>query len=69
MFKKFIQKQFSILGIEVDVLKIPENISDLVNQRELFRQKKNFPAADTLRQQVKELGYEIEDTPAGPLVS
>ena len=67
--KKFVKKQFSILGIEVDSLSAPENIKDLVEQREVFRQKKNFAAADQLRRHAQKLGYEIEDTPAGPLIS
>ena len=67
--RKFIEKSLSVLGLEIRPIEIPENIKNLVEQREIFRQKKNFKAADEMRKQIKELGFEVEDTPMGPLVS
>jgi cysteinyl-tRNA synthetase len=47
---------------------IPQGITDLVEQRTLARKEKRWADADTLRQQVLEAGYEIEDTPQGARV-
>lgn len=47
---------------------IPSDVQKLVSERETARQNKDFPRADNLRQQIKNLGYEVEDTTYGPLV-
>ncbi|MEK7114742.1 MAG: cysteine--tRNA ligase [Patescibacteria group bacterium] len=67
--KKIIEKHLAILGLDIKPIEIPENIKNLVEQREIFRKKQNFKAADEMRKQIKELGFEVEDTPMGPLVS
>jgi len=48
---------------------IPRAIQKLVRQRELYRKNKQFVQADALREQIKQLGYKLEDTPAGPYIS
>jgi cysteinyl-tRNA synthetase len=40
----------------------------LVEQRQQARAEKRWKDADSLRDQVKEAGYEIEDTPQGARV-
>ena len=45
-----------------------DEIQEIVNQREIARKQKDFETADKLRDQIKSLGYEIEDTAYGPLV-
>ena len=67
--KKFIEKHLAILGLDIKPAEIPENIRELADQREIYRKKQNFKAADEVRKQIKELGFEVEDTPLGPLVS
>ncbi len=47
---------------------IPDAITALVEQRTAARKEKRWQDADTLRVQVTEAGYEIEDTPQGPRV-
>ncbi len=47
---------------------IPDEIISLVEQRTLARKEKRWADADSLRNQVLEAGYEIEDTPQGPRV-
>jgi len=47
---------------------VPEKVLKLAAERELSRVSKQFAKADDLRMHVKELGYDIEDTPAGALV-
>lgn len=48
--------------------KIPKNVLELVKKREELREQKNWKEADEMRQKVKELGYEIEDTKYGPKI-
>jgi cysteinyl-tRNA synthetase len=48
---------------------IPPEIVALVEEREKARNAKRWKDADSLREQVKHAGYEIEDTPKGPRVS
>jgi cysteinyl-tRNA synthetase len=38
----------------------------LLEQRELARANKDFDAADRIRDQLKEAGIDVEDTPSGP---
>ncbi|MFH1694664.1 MAG: cysteine--tRNA ligase [Patescibacteria group bacterium] len=48
--------------------KIPLHVKTLVTGRELMRRNQQFVKADTLRNKVASLGYEIEDTLYGPFV-
>lgn len=45
---------------------LPAQIKELVDQRERARKARDWAAADALRRQIGELGYEIQDTPQGP---
>jgi cysteinyl-tRNA synthetase len=47
---------------------IPAEILTLVQQRQQARQEKRWKDADALRDQVTQVGFEIEDTPQGPRV-
>jgi cysteinyl-tRNA synthetase len=48
--------------------KIPGEIKKLVNQREKVRQEKNWQESDRLREEIKKLGYSVEDTSTGPVI-
>jgi cysteinyl-tRNA synthetase len=48
---------------------VPQEVDRLVREREERRRAHDFAAADALRGRVRELGFEIEDTEAGPNVS
>ena len=60
-------KGFESIGININP-KIPANVLQLVQKRELSRASKQFAQSDALRMQIEQLGYVVEDTPAGPLV-
>lgn len=47
---------------------IPKEVTKLIEQREQYRQDKNFTEADKIRTQIENLGWDIEDTVYGPLV-
>ncbi len=62
-----------ILGLGLDEyigkpLEVPGEVSKLVEERENARKSGDFNKADELRNQIKKLGFEIEDTPQGPWV-
>jgi cysteinyl-tRNA synthetase len=47
---------------------IPDEINALVAARQAARAAKDWAQADTAREQLQALGYEVEDTPDGPQV-
>lgn len=57
-----------ILGIiPSKIIEIPNEVRKLIDEREQARQTKDFSRADQLREQIKNLGYEVDDTAYGPL--
>lgn len=58
--------------LSLDLLKVvqpimaPEQVKQLVEQREACRQVKNWSEADRLRKEIQVLGYDVLDTPHGP---
>ncbi|MCI8396525.1 MAG: cysteine--tRNA ligase [Clostridia bacterium] len=64
LLKKFDQ----ILGIEIDKkeeIEIPEEIKELIEQRNKARQEKDWEKSDQIRDKIKEKGYIIKDTKDG----
>jgi cysteinyl-tRNA synthetase len=58
-----------ILGVlSDDAEEVPMEITALVEQREQARKSRDFAAADAVRKLLKERGWVLEDTPAGPRV-
>ncbi len=58
-----------VLGIlEHKKEKVPKEVMDLVEEREEARKKKDFKAADKIRNDIKKKGYVLEDSPEGPKV-
>jgi cysteinyl-tRNA synthetase len=47
---------------------VPDAVMALVEQRQAARAAKRWAEADALRAQIRALGYEVEDTAAGPVV-
>lgn len=57
---------FSILSREK--LDIPDDIRTLVAEREQVRKERNFKRSDEIRDELRGRGFEVEDTPDGPMV-
>jgi len=60
-----------ILGLKLkQALKdeIPEEIKKLLEKREKLRKEKRYAEADAIREKIRAMGYEVEDTPQGPRV-
>ena len=58
----FIDRVFKIFPEEG---KIPENILDLAESREKYRQEKNWRKSDEIRKKIQDSGYQIEDAETG----
>jgi len=57
------------LGLaKIKKIKIPPKIKKLTEQREKYRQQKNWKLADEIRKKIEKSGYKIEDTKKGPVV-
>jgi hypothetical protein len=58
-------KRFQPEGVPVP----PQEVLDLVEQRQSARISKDWRAADRFRDQIAALGWLVQDTPEGPVVS
>ncbi len=59
-------KTGKLLGIkEWKKDEIPEQIQSLAKERDLVRRNKDWARSDKLRDAIKDLGYEVNDTPEG----
>ena len=47
---------------------VPAEVVALVEQRQAARQAKDFKRSDQVRDELKSLGWAVEDTPKGPRV-
>jgi len=64
-FLKKIDKFFGFIFWPKEKEKISVNLLKLVKLREKYRQQKKWKLADQIRQKIKDLGYQIEDTREG----
>lgn len=46
---------------EVPLSSLPEEVQELVREREAARKAKNYPSADSLRVRIEEAGYKVKD--------
>jgi cysteinyl-tRNA synthetase len=53
---------------ETPAAAIPDDILALVAARQEARERRDWPGADALRSQLTALGWNVRDTPAGPVV-
>ena len=67
---KLLQKFDTVLGIKIDKTnsekqEIPQEILDLIEQRKIARQNKEWAKSDEIRDLIKSKGFEIKDTKNG----
>ncbi len=60
-----------ILGLGLDKVQrrekeLPEEIAELIREREEARRSRDWGKSDAMRERLKEMGVEIQDTPEGP---
>ena len=59
-----------LLGLDKeDKIVIPANVQALVRARETARAERDFKKSDELREEIRKLGFDLKDTPAGPVLS
>lgn len=68
IFKEFIENKLSMFDISTKLIEIPQNIKDLSNKQQQFRDNKQFMQSDALRKEINDLGYEVEDTQLGSFI-
>ena len=58
-----------VLGLDLDRLdqpeELPSEVQELVQERQRARDAKEWEASDRLRDEIKALGYMVQDTPEG----
>jgi cysteinyl-tRNA synthetase len=62
----------NVFGFNLSNLKeldIPENVKQLVENRETARLNKDWDKSDEIRAEIQALGYEVKDTESGPVIS
>ena len=59
-----LDKIFNVLTIKK--FSVPEKVNQLVKKREEARRNRDYNEADRIREEIKELGYTLEDSPEGP---
>ncbi|MPM21487.1 Cysteine--tRNA ligase [bioreactor metagenome] len=66
--KQLFDELTGVLGLLVNkkAEEFPAEALDLLDQRQAARKAKDFSRADAIRDALKELGFAVEDTPAGP---
>jgi len=60
-----------VFGLELlkkDYVKIPAEILILVEERELARKAKNWKKSDELREKIRKMGWQVDDTGEGAKV-
>ncbi len=68
--KYYLVEEFDqVLGLQLtepESFDVPEEVQELVERREQFRQEQRFAEADQLREEIKEKGFWVEDAEDGP---
>lgn len=66
-----VSKMDRVFGLKLGEAKsaeVPEEITDLVQEREAARREDNWTRADEIRDRIEQAGFTVEDTAAGPVV-
>ncbi len=66
--KDIIEQCDTVLGLQLshqEQIEIPQEVQELLDQRQKAREQKDFALSDELRNHIVELGYEVLDTDTG----
>jgi len=64
----FAEGDYEEVREEIPLEDLPQEVRDKIELRQKARENKNYEEADSIRNEIRELGYEIEDTPDGVVV-
>ena len=62
---ELLQRGLDVFGLAFEPEEPPQEVQKLVSAREAARAAKDFGASDELRERIAELGWLVQDTPAG----
>ena len=66
-FEDMLRGLDALLGLKLlEVKDIDDDVKEMINKREDYRQKKDWAAADKLRNAILAKGVELEDKATGP---
>lgn len=66
---KILDFYHDVMGIiPLKKYKLPQEVQQLIDKRQKAKNKKSFQEADDIRDKIRSLGYQIDDTQHGPLV-
>lgn len=71
-FAEILRKFDSVLGLKIDEkdeIELPEEIKDIIDERKIARQNKDWAKSDELRDKLDALGYLVKDTKDGAIVT
>lgn len=66
-----LKRMDSVLGLDLfkkETISVPSTISDLVKKREAYRKQGDYAVSDEIREKIKSLGYDVDDTKDGSTV-
>ncbi len=64
--KKTMQEFDNVLGVlKIDKINVPKEVKKLLKQRRISRKNKDFKESDEIREKIKKLGWEVQDTEKG----
>jgi cysteinyl-tRNA synthetase len=66
--KEYIEKKLELFGILIKPVEIPQKIQEMIEKQQQFRDNKQFMQSDSLRSEINDLGYEVEDTELGSFI-
>ena len=61
-----------VFGLKLDKKEeseIPENVKNLINERDLARNNRDFAKSDQIRAEIEKLGFDVKDTPEGTVAT
>ncbi len=61
-----------VLGLQLDKIEtfeIPNEVKELIKERDIARANKDFAKSDELRNEIEKLGFEVKDTSEGTVIS
>ena len=65
-----LREMLEVLGLdnllESELVAVPDDARELAQARERARSEGDYAAADRLRERLRELGWEVRDSPDGP---
>lgn len=71
-FAELLRKFDNVLGLKIDEkdeIELPEEIKDIIDERKIARQNKDWAKSDELRDKLDALGYLVKDTKDGAIVT